>query len=411
MGARAYDLPPITTRARRPSFNLSLRPQVQDFTPPVPVMSPLPMPGMPQPAQPPEGMSLFSDEDMRGARARGLMGFGLSLLGDSGWHPKYGGPTLTSSIGKAGAAGLDAFDSAKANALATRAQGMQLRDAERLSKSRAAIMQKYPISPNMTSEQTISTLERMFAEFSAAGDHEMSGKIGEVLKSYGGNRAGAKVPQWEDFGGYKQRTNPLTGEPMGDPVTKTPSPRDPNAPSGAEQLREQRMIARANALQSAWTRETNRIAQAAEQFGTLMSNVDEAKTGNPMAQIALVFAYMKTLDPTSVVRETEYATVENARGIPEHVRNLWNRVKDGARLTSEQIDNMTVSGRNTAKTWKRKQNSFAKTYAARAKRRGVDPEDVVFDFFDGMGLDDDNSGPRPTGTRPPGSAAEPFFNF
>lgn len=173
------------------------------------------------------------------------------------------------------------------------------------------------------------------------------------------------------------------------------------------------MIARANQLQSAWIRETNRVAQAAEQYGTFTSNIDEAKSGNPLAQIALVFSFMKTLDPTSVVRESEYATAENARGVPETVRNMWNKVKDGARLTGEQIDNMSVAGRNTAKTWKRKQASFAKTYTARAKRRGVDPDDVVFDFFDGMGLDDDATSPTSAapGRAPSANPAAQFFNF
>jgi hypothetical protein len=415
MGARAYDLPPITTRARRPSFDLNLQRQVQNLIPQMPVMSPRGpslQPGDMPDAQQPEG--LFTPEDMSGARSRGLMGFGLSLLGDSGWHPKYGGPTLGSSIGRAGQAGLQAFDAAKANSLATRQQATQMRDAERLSKSRAMIAGKYPITPGMTSEQTIATLERMFAEFSAAGDHEMSGKIGEVLKSYGGNRAGAKTPQYEDFGGYKQMIDPATGQPTGPRIPLTVKPRDTSAPlSAAEQLHEQRMTARANALNSAWIRETARIAQASEQFGTLMANVDEAKGGNPLAQMSMVFSFMKTLDPTSVVRESEYATAENARGVPETIRNLWNRVKDGARLTPEQIDNMVVSGRNSAKTWKRKQSSFAKTYTARAKRRGVDPDDVISDYFDGMGLDDAPGSPTSVGgpSAAPANPAAPHFNF
>lgn len=51
--------------------------------------------------------------------------------------------------------------------------------------------------------------------------------------------------------------------------------------------------------------------------------------------IAIVFSFMKLLDPTSVVRETEYATASNAAGVPEHVRGLWNRLIGGGSLGPE----------------------------------------------------------------------------
>jgi hypothetical protein len=51
--------------------------------------------------------------------------------------------------------------------------------------------------------------------------------------------------------------------------------------------------------------------------------------------IAMVFGYMKMLDPTSVVRETEQATAQNASGVPDQVRNLWNKVYAGEKLPPE----------------------------------------------------------------------------
>ena len=57
---------------------------------------------------------------------------------------------------------------------------------------------------------------------------------------------------------------------------------------------------------------------------------------SPSANVALVFAFMKMLDPESTVRETEQASIENARGVPETIRNLWNKVFSGERLTEDQ---------------------------------------------------------------------------
>ena len=46
------------------------------------------------------------------------------------------------------------------------------------------------------------------------------------------------------------------------------------------------------------------------------------------SDIALLIGYMKTLDPGSVVRETEYATAKNAGGVSERVRNIFHNVRD-----------------------------------------------------------------------------------
>lgn len=51
--------------------------------------------------------------------------------------------------------------------------------------------------------------------------------------------------------------------------------------------------------------------------------------------IAVIFGYMKMLDPTSVVRENEQATAQNAGGVPAHIRNLYNKTLYGDLLPPE----------------------------------------------------------------------------
>lgn len=64
----------------------------------------------------------------------------------------------------------------------------------------------------------------------------------------------------------------------------------------------------------------------------------EASVENPDAagDLALIFNYMKMLDPGSTVREGEFATAEKAGGVDSTVINLYNRLRSGERLNENQ---------------------------------------------------------------------------
>ena len=71
-------------------------------------------------------------------------------------------------------------------------------------------------------------------------------------------------------------------------------------------------------------------------FFKLQNVLDPNKAPNPQQDQAAIFSWMKILDPGSTVREGEYATSENARGVPETIKNYWNKVVKGLILTPEQ---------------------------------------------------------------------------
>lgn len=58
--------------------------------------------------------------------------------------------------------------------------------------------------------------------------------------------------------------------------------------------------------------------------------------GTAAADIGMIFMFMKALDPTSVVREGEQATAQNATGVPDRIRNLYNNILSGNRLNATQ---------------------------------------------------------------------------
>jgi len=61
---------------------------------------------------------------------------------------------------------------------------------------------------------------------------------------------------------------------------------------------------------------------------------------NPSAagDLALIFNYMKILDPGSTVREGEFANAQNSASVPQRVRGLYNSITQGQRLSAAQRD-------------------------------------------------------------------------
>jgi hypothetical protein len=63
------------------------------------------------------------------------------------------------------------------------------------------------------------------------------------------------------------------------------------------------------------------------------------KTGRkatPASDISLIFNFMKMNDPGSTVREGEFATAQNAGGVDTTIVNMYNKLREGTRLTADQ---------------------------------------------------------------------------
>jgi hypothetical protein len=54
--------------------------------------------------------------------------------------------------------------------------------------------------------------------------------------------------------------------------------------------------------------------------------------------MAWVFAFMKTLDPTSVVRESEFEAAARSAGVKEEVSNIWKKISEWKILTPKQSE-------------------------------------------------------------------------
>lgn len=63
--------------------------------------------------------------------------------------------------------------------------------------------------------------------------------------------------------------------------------------------------------------------------------LDSASNPSAAGDLALIFNYMKMLDPGSTVREGEFANAQNSGGVPDIVRAQYNKVISGERLSNE----------------------------------------------------------------------------
>lgn len=259
----------------------------------------------------------------------------------------------------------------------------QLAAQKQQQEARAAIAQRFAVGDNAPPEQVIASLKGMLAEFARIGDTEMVGKLGNALNIMGA-KSSSDTAKWEDFGGYKALVAPDGTELKR--VSKTPSPRDPNAPDSAELNRDQKMFDRTNRLADDYRSETKEIAKAADSFRTMTSLADAAKRGDAASQIGLVYGFMHGLDPSSTVREGEYATAQNAAGVDDKIRNQYNKLLKGGFLTPQQVDSFLAVARNSAKGWQQRQKNLHALYRQRAARWKINPDDVLLDYFDGIDM-------------------------
>lgn len=123
--------------------------------------------------------------------------------------------------------------------------------------------------------------------------------------------------------------------------------------------------------------------QTVKQYETVRDFWQRVKSAEdtPIGDLSMIFSYMKILDPTSVVRESEQASVSNAAGVPERVRNLYNKIADGARLTPEQRRDIRSQSGTFFRNQLGSQKQIADQFRNIASGSGIDPNLAVPNVF------------------------------
>jgi hypothetical protein len=110
----------------------------------------------------------------------------------------------------------------------------------------------------------------------------------------------------------------------------------------------------------------------------------ESAPDTAAGDMSKIFGFMKILDPSSTVREGEYASAENARGVPDTVKAQYNKVASGQRLTPNQRNQFTQAAGDLITSQKEQFETQKKYFSDVANHLKISPENIIYDPYQGM---------------------------
>ena len=125
-------------------------------------------------------------------------------------------------------------------------------------------------------------------------------------------------------------------------------------------------------------KEFNNLTKTDREISVAYQKIKQAAE-NPSApgDLALIFAYMKLLDPGSTVREGEFATAQNAGGVDDRTIALYNRVTKGQRLSEEQRPAFLSAAGLMIKPYRDNFEATKIRYSTLAEENGLEPSQVI----------------------------------
>ena len=141
---------------------------------------------------------------------------------------------------------------------------------------------------------------------------------------------------------------------------------------------------RATKLRDEFGKKSDKIGEGVRHAETVMTLLADPTTArDPIKQVSLVFSFGKMLDPESVVREAEYALIENARGVFDSVLQKPDQFMTGARLTPQQLQSMRQIAQQLYAGSAQRRKDLADVYRGIAVRNRIPVEDVLPATFGG----------------------------
>ena len=124
----------------------------------------------------------------------------------------------------------------------------------------------------------------------------------------------------------------------------------------------------------------NKVVQSFNKSTTQVKKLlTSLETDSGPGDIAAIFAFMKTLDPESVVRESEFATAANSSGSFRKLWNLWNKMKTGEALPEEVRKEFKTAGLRLYQQNQSALDNIRTDFARIAKNQGLDVTNIFAD--------------------------------
>ncbi len=115
------------------------------------------------------------------------------------------------------------------------------------------------------------------------------------------------------------------------------------------------------------------------EIDTALSKIKTAPV-SAAGDITRVFSFMKLNDPNSTVREGEYATAQNAAGVPERIRAAYNKSLSGEVLTPQQRKDFETAAENLAKSQYETYRAVISPQMKRMQELGLDSSQILPQF-------------------------------
>jgi hypothetical protein len=123
---------------------------------------------------------------------------------------------------------------------------------------------------------------------------------------------------------------------------------------------------------------TSPVVQALQTVKGAYAKI-QASEPTGTGDISMIFSYMKMLDPTSTVREGEFATAQQSGGIPSFVTNLYNKAVSGEMLTTDQRKQMLSQAKKIFDAAKSSEQVVRDGITRIANKQGLDTSNVFYE--------------------------------
>jgi hypothetical protein len=328
---------------------------------------------------------------MQNARTQGLLGLGAALLQGSTGAPGQGKPRLGQILGQALPVGMQAYQGGIDQTLQQILVGQKMQEMQRqrAAQEQAAARQEQIRQTVMQNPDLMAAIPQVLqqtGDVGAASQLAQAAKAmqpesrvmkpGEVLVK--GNEImfqiepDEKPPEYirQDLGNSVAFIDPKTLKT----VKVLPKDKDQKDLSSGEDAVRKEFLGQAKPYIE--------ISQAYRK-------IEEAtKVPSAAGDVSLVFAFMKILDPGSVVREGEFATAQNAAGVPDRIRAQYNAAMSGQKLAPAQREDFLNQAKNLARSQKQMfESQVLPQYQYIGQERGYDLGKVISNPFQGLNLE------------------------
>lgn len=107
---------------------------------------------------------------------------------------------------------------------------------------------------------------------------------------------------------------------------------------------------------------------------------ESARDPSGAGDVALLYNFMKMLDPASVVRESEFMVAQNTAGFDQRIQSMYEKLKSGKSLTPDQRADMYNRAKRLYEAASKNQKRLVGRYDDLAKEYGFPASQVTYDY-------------------------------